>query len=246
MAARQIAAVVWKEWRETVRLDQGIRSNGFRFLVLAGLAVLLGWRRGATFGRDVSTVFILMELTLLATMPIVTDAFAGEKERHTLETLLASSASERDILLGKFLAILGIGVSFALLACVVEIVIVFARFGGSSLIGMSPGILLSGLLLGAAAGAVMASSGIIFSLHSNSVRAANQILAYTIVALIFIMSSVLRRLPETWLAAVAGWRARTPPVTQVVAATAIMAGISAILLSIGLATLKRALVGKSD
>src|SRR5574342_1279088 len=35
---------------------------------------------------------------------IVADTFAGERERHTLETLLASRLSNRAILLGKFSA----------------------------------------------------------------------------------------------------------------------------------------------
>lgn len=246
MAASQVAAVLWKEWRETFRLGRGMRSTGLRFLMLIVFAAVLGWRKGPTFGRDLSTIVLLVEFTVLATIPIVTDVFAGEKERHTLETLLASSASERDILLGKFLAILGIGVGFAFVACLVEVATVLARFGASSLIGMSWAIILSGLLLGAASGALLASLGVVYSLHSSTVRSANQLFAYTLVGLLFITSLAARTLPETWVATVAGWRMRTPPAIQVLAAVAIMTGLSSIILGTGLATFKRAVLGKPE
>jgi ABC-2 type transport system permease protein len=244
MATSQVAAVVWKEWRETFRLGRAMRSTSFRFLLLVVFASILGWRQGQAFGRDFSTVILLAEFTVLATFPVVTDVFAGEKERHTLETLLASSASERDILLGKFLAILLFGVGFACLACLVEVATVLARFGASSLSGMSLSLILSGLLVGAASGAVLTSLGVVFSLHSNTVRTANQLFAYTIVGLLFATTSAVRSLPATWVATVSDWRMHTPAAIQVLAVVAIMTGLSAIILGIGLATFKRAVAGK--
>ena len=49
-----------------------------------------------------------------------------------------------------------------------------------------------------------------------------------------------------WVSTVANWRMHTPAVIQVLAVVAIMAGLSGIILGIGLATFKRAVAGKSQ
>ena len=49
-------------------------------------------------------LFVIMAITISATYP-ATDATAGEKERGTLETLLAFPIKSKDIILGKFLSV---------------------------------------------------------------------------------------------------------------------------------------------
>jgi ABC-2 type transport system permease protein len=245
MATSQIAAVLWKEWRETARLSRTVRSTAFRFLLLIVFAAVLGWRHGATFGREFSTIVLLVQFTLLATMPIVTDVIAGEKERHTLETLLASGASSTAILLGKFLWILLFGVGLAFVACLIEVAMVAVRFGPSALNGMSPSLILAGMLLGAGAGALLASLGVLFSLHTSTVRSANQLFAYTLVGLLFISSAAFRALPEPWVSTALGWRLRTAVALQMVVALATLVSLTAIVLGIGLATFRRGVAGKS-
>ncbi len=84
-------------------------------------------------GGNGGTIFLTMMLPYILTLSAVTgaiyaslDQVAGEKERGTLETLLVSPASRRDIVLGKFgavvmvclissiLSITGLGLAFSL------------------------------------------------------------------------------------------------------------------------------------
>jgi len=102
-----LRTMIWKEWRSLI----GGRAR--RQLLLTGgmLTIWAVWFPIQMGGRDfVSDPVVMMVLAL--TMPMVVtgilvpDAIAGERERHTLDTLLASRLPDRAILYGK----LGFGV----------------------------------------------------------------------------------------------------------------------------------------
>jgi ABC-2 type transport system permease protein len=103
-----LRTMAWKEWRSLV----GGRAR--RQLLLTGgmLSIWALWFPIQMGGRDFVSDPVLMAILAL-TMPMiitgiaVPDAVAGERERHTLETLLASRLPDRAILYGK----LGFGVA---------------------------------------------------------------------------------------------------------------------------------------
>src|SRR5262249_15341419 len=99
-----IGTMIWKELKEVIaRTGQ---SRGDAAKVLAVLAVIFGiliWRSSflmRNLGALIVPSFFMVQL--LATM--MADSFAGERERHTLETLLASRLSDSAILIGKICA----------------------------------------------------------------------------------------------------------------------------------------------
>ena len=61
--------------------------------------------------------YVLAVSTLMGGVYLANDSVAGEKERGTLETLLVSPASRRDLVLGKFLAV----ASVSLVSCVLSL-----------------------------------------------------------------------------------------------------------------------------
>lgn len=69
--------------------------------------------QGARLGRYLT--MILVGLILLGGSAVATDTLAGEKERGTLETLLTSAASRNEIVWGKLLSIMAVGLSIALI-----------------------------------------------------------------------------------------------------------------------------------
>jgi ABC-2 type transport system permease protein len=99
-----VATVIWKEWKELIARSS--RSRGETVKTIAVAAVILGiivWR--ATFfvnnlGSLLVPSFVLVQLL----SGLMADSFAGERERHTLETLLASRLSDLAILIGKMVA----------------------------------------------------------------------------------------------------------------------------------------------
>jgi ABC-2 type transport system permease protein len=239
MSSNQVAAIVWKEWRETLRMDQGIRSVSLRILFISLFGVVLAWKKGVGFGRDLSTIALLVEFTILPALPLAPDSFAGERERHTLETLLASSVGESEILVGKLLAMLGVGVLFAIIACGVDIAVVGLRFGIRTLLGIDYEIVGAGLLLGALSAAVVLGIGILISMYTRTVRAANQILAYTLVGLIFLGGAAVRALPPSWLASIDAWRVQTAIGIQFILVILALMGFALLVLGFAFIRFKR-------
>ncbi|TKJ40243.1 hypothetical protein CEE37_07920 [candidate division LCP-89 bacterium B3_LCP] len=81
---------------------------------------------GAVLGMLLPYMVILMSLTGI-TYPAI-DMTAGEKERHTMETLLISPATRTELVLGKFLTASLVGVISSLLS-VVSLAVTFSMLG---------------------------------------------------------------------------------------------------------------------
>src|SRR4051812_29233920 len=111
-----IRTMVWKETKET--LLQGDLSALLRPLLLIGvLGIGLPWRLGPQWLALMPIVVgIILYIPFFVILSFVGDAIAGERERHTLETLLASRISDRAILLGKIIATTGYGWGTALIS----------------------------------------------------------------------------------------------------------------------------------
>ncbi len=74
----------------------------------------------AELGKMLSAKLLLFSIFYVSVpvLAFISDSIAGEKERKTLETLLASPVSRRDVVLGKFMASLALGI----LAAVADVV----------------------------------------------------------------------------------------------------------------------------
>lgn len=166
-------AVAWKEWRELLRA-RTTRIGGLIVIVIFGVVLPLNGR--VSEARSPFQVITWAIIPFALTIPIIADAIAGERERHTLETLLASRLTEGDILLGK----VGTAVSYAFGGSVLveslQIVVWSARAG--ALWAPSLDIIAAGTLLSLAVALVAASAGVLVSLRAQTVRQAQQILGF--------------------------------------------------------------------
>ena len=97
---QDIATIVWKELKEYMGQGEGRRAGPMRLAFIVVIGVLFA-ARSPTFGASWKTVWIMAYMANVIALSVVPDSFAGERERHTLETLLASRLSDRAILLGK-------------------------------------------------------------------------------------------------------------------------------------------------
>lgn len=109
-----------------------------------------GERGGARFGGMIAFVVVLM--ALIGTFGPAVDLAAGEKERGTLEALLTTPASRREIVLGKYLAVLACGTASALanLGSLAASLGSLPIGGGAAAVRFSPGgfaLVLFGLVL---------------------------------------------------------------------------------------------------
>lgn len=170
-----ILTVIWKELREFI--SQGGRGRLGRISMI--MAFLPGLVIPLQFGRDwVVTPIALVTLGLipLIVLTIIADAIAGERERHTLETLLASRLSDRAILYGKIGAATLYVMAQLLVFTIPALVIVNIVFFNDGPVIYPPAVLLGIFLVGPLLAIFASSIGVLISMRSATVRQAQLVL----------------------------------------------------------------------
>jgi len=236
------ATVLWKEWKEIVMERSAGSTGSYRPLILiAVFGIFFPLRMGperffSPAGLLAPTFFSAIVITA-----VIADSFAGERERHTLETLLASRLSDRAILFGKIAACMAYGWVISI-ACIVvgAITVNVVNWHGQVLIYQDAASWLLLLLGPPLAGALIATAGVLVSLHATTVRQAQQTLSvgFAVVLIGTIFGSSM--LPKDWQA----WFARIlitwSQVDLVLAAAGVLLAIDLALLAAGMARFQRA------
>ena len=103
-----IWTVMLKEWREYLAGASGSGGSGRGrgvvgvLLIIGPISIFLPLQLGRELFTTAAPLIVdSLFLPYLILQTIVADSFAGERERHTLETLLASRLSDRAILFGN-------------------------------------------------------------------------------------------------------------------------------------------------
>jgi ABC-2 type transport system permease protein len=224
---KDTVTMIWKEVKDSFL--QGGRSALIRPLLLTGImGVLLPWQLKELWIRlSPPAVLLVLYVPFLSVVTTVGDTIAGERERHTLETLLASRVSDRAILLGKLIVTVGFAWCLALASLLLGLVSanLSSGHGETWTFYTSPGVLLETLLLNLLTSLLAASGGILISLRAATVRQAQQTLVLCTVGLVACTIFAAR--------AAASWAALASPASAarvwlIVAAT--LAVLDAILL----------------
>jgi ABC-2 type transport system permease protein len=111
---------------------------------------------------------------------MVPESIAGERERHTLETLLASRLPDRAILLGKLLVPVAVGMGAAMLANLCSLIVVNVAHWQGEILFFSPPIALGSLALSFLMALLTAGAGVLVSLKAATAQEAAQILTFGI------------------------------------------------------------------
>jgi ABC-2 type transport system permease protein len=175
----------------------GVGFQGAVFVVLLG--VFVPARNVSSFlGGDPASALFYAFLPGVLASSIAADAFAGERERQTLETLLATPLSERVILWGKLSAAVLFGMATAALGLAATVATVNAAAGPwlppLALLGASLGAALASALL-------MSSVAIVVSTMTPVARAAHSISWMGSVAILSLGFAAWR-----WLGLAVSWR----------------------------------------
>ena len=197
-----ILTILQKELTELLfQRGQG-RSTSIRLLIFVGVfGILLPLQNGIEGVQSPVNLAFWAWIPYLLVSGVTADTFAGERERHTLETLLASRLSDRAILFGKLAAVVAYGWGITLAAIVLSLVTVNIAYWQGTLT-LYPADLFAVILALSLLIAVFAAGlGIAISLRAATARAAQQtmsiimfVMLIPLFALSFLPREILARL----------------------------------------------------
>jgi len=181
-----ILIVIRKEFKEFVH--QRGSKRGTLIMIIIPLIVFGSMFPMMSGKKWVDSPFSLLSIAwfpLFIIIGIIADSFAGEKERHTLETLLASRLPDRAILFGK----IGAAMSYSL------IITAFIVFTGLITVNITQyedkilifpaKILFFSIIIGILLASLMSSVGVLVSMRAATVRQAHQTLSIGMIIFIF-------------------------------------------------------------
>ena len=199
-----IRAVLWKEWRELFH-QRSTRGGLFNWVIMVALiGIFMPLQSGLDWVNSPVLLFVWAWPPLLGVIWIVADSFAGERERHTLETLLASRLPDRAILLGKLILAVFYGWSMEWAALALGLVTVNLMHPGAGLQFYRPDWAAAVLAITLVAILLVCAIGCLVSLRSASVRVAYQKVSLSIFAIAVLPNIALTLLPEATRASILG------------------------------------------
>lgn len=197
-----IWTMMWKESKDL--LFQGGWRASIRPLLLIGImGIYLPLQFGLQWlALPLIELFAILWIPFFVIISFMGDAIAGERERHTLETLLASRISDRAILLGKVVVTVGYAWGMALGSLLLGLILVnLFRGNGSRWMFYHPfDLFLEALALILVTCILGVSAGVLVSLRTSTVRQAQQILSIGTLVLVIGGISALQALPAKFVA----------------------------------------------
>jgi ABC-2 type transport system permease protein len=191
-----IATMMWKELKELVFVRANLRGGWVGLvIVIAVFGIFLPLQSGPEWLESALGIVVWAWVPFLMVSSVVADSFAGERERHTLETLLASRLSDRAILFGKLGAAVGYGWGLTLASSLLALITINVAFGRGRLLLYPVDIALGIVGLSFLIALLAAGLGVLISLRAATVRQAQQ--TFSIINLVlFIPLFVFPALPD--------------------------------------------------
>jgi len=194
-----ILIIVKKELKEFWKARGGLRSRLLSFLPLLlvfGVYMPLQEREAWTETPIVPGIFFVV-LPLILAGGTAADSFAGERERNTLATLLATRLSDRDIFLGKVMATVTYCVSLVWACALISLVTLNVTRGARPFYMYRPSVLLLATVGAVLVSLLMTAIGVLVSLKAASVRQAAQLFSLATLALFLGGPLLLQALPDS-------------------------------------------------
>lgn len=198
---REIRVVMRKELKEILAEGGGRRARLTPLIGLAATGVFFPLNFGLRYLQPEVMLVMGAMVPALFTLPIVADAFAGERERHTLETLLATRLPDRAILFGKLAAIVAYAWALTVIAFAIGIVSINVAHAEVRPVFFPPLALAGALAESILVAVLMTGIGLHISLGSATVRQAQQRLSLVLLVPLA-LPALARVLPAPWKAAI--------------------------------------------
>jgi ABC-2 type transport system permease protein len=238
---QDLYAVFRNEWRGFFRYGQSKRSGWIRWSALAILGVIGTRALGPEFGATWMTVVAAAFIAIIFIPAVVADSFAGERERHTLETLLASRISDTALLLGKYMANVLYGWIASLGMLLFGILIAYLGYGGTANFQVQPSILAAAASISLLCAGTITGVGILVSLRAPTVRRATESLTIVLIATTTLPALITALPIPEWLSLrLPQLPEGDPGIRAFFVVIALLLALNATLLGIALARFQRA------
>lgn len=196
-----VGTVVWKEFKEMGQQQSVSRvgrgwTGALIFLFVFG--VFMPWQFGEEWVTSPATLVYWAWVPILLASSIVAQSFAGERERHTLESLLATRLSDLAILIGKVVAVVAYAWGITLAALLLGLITtnLLHREAGLLLFPTDIAVSIVGITL--LVSVLAAAAGVLVSLRAGTVRQAQQTMSFATLVLVFGSVYGLQALPVDW------------------------------------------------
>jgi ABC-2 type transport system permease protein len=234
-----ILTVATKELREIFTFGDIRGRSRFSLLILILIfGIVIPLQNGREWVDSPISIMVWGWMPFLWVSGVVADLFAGERERHTLESLLATRLSDQSILFGKLLAALSYGFILTWVIMVASLVTVNIGFGREGLLFYSPEMILGALVFSILISGLSASIGVLVSLRAGSVRQAQQMMSAGMLVL-FLPFMLIQFIPEEWLDAAGTLLANIQPIPAAIGVALILLLVEFILIAIAMRLFQR-------
>ncbi len=173
-----IFTILWKEFKEMFSQRPNLRGGWVGIIIFVVVfGIFLPAETGPEWVTSSITLVYWAWVPFMMVSSVVADSFAGERERHTLETLLASRLSDRSILYGKLMASIGYGWGLTIASVLLGLITVNLVHGHGRLLFFPAWLGLSILGVSFLISSFAACLGVLISLRASTVRQAQQTLS---------------------------------------------------------------------
>jgi ABC-2 type transport system permease protein len=234
-----ILTVAGKELREIFSFgDVRGRSKISLLVLILIFGIVIPLQNGREWVTSPANVMVWAWLPFLWVSGIVADLFAGERERHTLEALLATRLSDQSILFGKLLAAMTYGFTLTWIIMFASIITINVSYGRGGLLFYPMPIVLAALVFSILISGLSASIGVLVSLRAGSVRQAQQIMSAGMLVL-FLPFMLIQFIPRRVVESLILFVSNTAPVLIAMAVALVLIAIEAILILIAMRLFQR-------
>jgi ABC-2 type transport system permease protein len=193
-----ILTIVWKESKEFMQGSSRASSVARFVFPIAVAGIFLPWRSGHAYVTGITAAFGLLWILPMVAVSFTVDAIAGERERHTLESLLATRLSDQAILFGKLAASVLYAWGMMLASLIVGLITVNLRQRNDALLLFSSTYAATLVIVSFLGSILVCGVAVFVSVRASTVRQAAQTLVYGSVAIIFGASFAAQALPLSW------------------------------------------------
>jgi ABC-2 type transport system permease protein len=234
-----ILTVAWKELREMLMFGDSRGRNKLSLLVILVIfGVVIPLQNGRDWVTSPISAMVWAWMPYMWVYSVVADSFAGERERHTLEALLATRLSDRAILFGKLLAALAYGFALTWAILLVSLVTINVAVRGEGLLLFSPLMTVGAFIFSILISGLSASVGVLVSLRASSVRQAQQWMSFGMLVL-FLPFMFVQFIPKAWLESFGSALVNADPLQIAIWAAVVLLVVQSVLLAVAIRLFQR-------